>query len=63
MPATLPSYNMNIARTNKNINVSLMDHTRERVVNTFRGDRVPPVPTKALATINMIREGEIVKSG
>jgi len=54
---------MNIARTNKKFNVSIMNHTRERVVNTFRGDRVPPVPTKALNTTKIIREGEIVKSG
>lgn len=48
-------------RTSPNIIDVLMTPTRERVVNTVRGDRVPPVLTKILATINMIRESETLK--
>jgi len=51
---------MNIPRTSLNNTDVLKSRTRERVVNTLRSVRVPPVPTKALTTTNMTREIEIV---
>ena len=61
LPPTLLSENWKTPRSNRNNNRSFMTPTRERVVNTLLGVRVPPVITKVVIAINMISTWEKVR--
>ena len=61
LPPTLLSENWKMARSNMNNIASFMTPTRERVVNTLLGVRVPPVITKVVIVINMISTWEKVR--
>ena len=61
LPPTLLSENWKMPRSNRDNIGSVMTPTRERVVNTLLGVRVPPVITKAVNVINMISTWEKVR--
>ena len=61
LSATFLSDNWNMPRTKMNSIDFRINTTRERVVNTLLGVRVPPVAVKAVNTINIISVREKVR--